>query len=155
MARITHHRTEQPNGLVVAPTSDWPANEVAAATKTAARLSALARGVVEGGAIPASCHGPDDCRLQDGTYERVCDVARLLAASRSAQALPPVAPPADAELACRRFLDALARAGTAVYVCRRVLHTTGECLFGDDGEGHDLCGRVLAAAHRLGGLTDR
>jgi hypothetical protein len=139
---------------------DWPADAVAAATKDAARLAALARALVDGGVLPASCGYPDGCALARA-LPHACDLARALAKSPGARALPPTIA-GDPKAATDAFVSAVADAGSAIYVCRRVLHPTGECLFGSGAptEGNarndtDLCARLLLAAHRLGGTDHR
>ncbi|WP_370324843.1 hypothetical protein [Euzebya sp.] len=63
--------------------------------------------------------------------------------------------PTDRDRAARTYLQALQAAATAVFGCRRHAHPTGECWFSDDFSdgagtpGTDVCGDVLAVAHRV------
>jgi hypothetical protein len=119
--------------LTVVPSAGWPEDEVAAATAAAAALSASAAALLAAGAVPASCTVPcADCAVD-------CGLVRDLAAVALPHAATVVADPAA-------FDALLAAAAGAVFTCRRTLHTASTCLFG----AGDLCGRVLAAAHRLG-----
>ena len=142
-------RSERASVGVATAASDPQAAEVAVAARSAARLAALARTVVHSGLVPHACDNGHACPLGGCAQTGACAVARRLAASGHAGTQPGGVHADDPWLACRRFVDALARAGAAVYVCRRVLHARGECLFADGGD--DLCGWVLAAAHQLGG----
>lgn len=124
--------------LTVVPPPGWPDDEVAAATGAATALSVIARSLLETGQVqPGACAGScGRCAEAGGS----CALMRDLAA-----AVPSTVPaPPTVDLAMyRRTLGA---AGAAVFVCRRTFHASGACLFGPG----DLCGRVLAAAHRLG-----
>jgi hypothetical protein len=51
--------------------------------------------------------------------------------------------------ATQQYLQSIRAASTAVFHCRRHAHPAAECWFSEDG--FDVCGDVLAAAHRLGG----
>lgn len=139
--------------LTVAPHQGWPSDEVAAATATAHRLVDLARRLVAAGAVSDDCDGPTcafGC-LAEG--DRPCELTWDLACTP----IPSSAAPADDVVAALvdGYLDALCEAGSAVFVCRRTLHTSGDCLFHGGGTGVDLCGRVLAMSHRLSGSPRR
>ncbi len=135
--------------LTVAPPLGWPSDEVAAATATAHRLVDLARRLVAAGAVSNACDGPScafGC-LAEG--DRPCELTWDLACA----AIPSSAGPPDEPVSALvdGYLHALCQAGSAVFVCRRTLHASGECLFSGGGTGDDLCGRVLAMSHRLSG----
>lgn len=72
-----------------------------------------------------------------------CRLAARLADPEMAQPAKAVRPPR----AVLHYLQAINAAATAVFHCRRHAHAAGECWFSDDGT--DLCGDVLAVAHRL------
>jgi hypothetical protein len=144
--------------LTVVPAAGCEVDEVAEATAAAERLALRARELIVLGIIPKDAC-PEGCtRCAAG----VCDLVRELDAAfptafsdEDADVAPrPVEPdetaaePAMAESALRRYRETLADVGGAVFTCRRTLHASGHCLFGDAED--DLCGRVLAAAHRLG-----
>lgn len=141
--RDSHDWLRRSGALTVAPPAGWEVDEITVATAAAERLALHAHAllslrVVTSGPCPA------DCTRCAGL---TCDVVRALVA---AFPLPfsepqPLIPDGDAALVGYR--RALAEIGAAVHTCRRTLHLTDHCLFGESRE--DLCGRVLAAAHRL------
>lgn len=118
---------ERMAALTVAPARGWPVDEVTSASTAAALLVSLA----------------GDLRTARPRTE--LDVLARDLAALAPHRPRPLGSRADRR---RRFRTALAEAGFAVYVCRRVLHPAGTCLFGEVADG-DLCGRVLAAAHRV------
>jgi hypothetical protein len=104
--------------------------------RTAATAHVQASGCTPAGCGPAcalAVHdgGPAACRLA----VRLADDA---AATR----------PRDPARSALRFTQAVRAASSAVFACRRHAHPAGECWFGEPGA--DLCGDVLAVAHRLG-----
>lgn len=148
MSVVRRDWVEDMAALTMSPGTGWPADAVASATRKVARLTGLARALVDS-VLPPACHHPDRCALAD-VEPGLCNLARALAQVPNARSLPPALPEDPATLV-EAFCRALARAGSAIYVCRRVLHPTGECLFGDEPEqGHALCGRTLVAAHHVG-----
>jgi hypothetical protein len=131
--------------LTVVPAAGCEVDELADATAGAERLALHARALLVVGAVAEeTCEA--GCALCD---EGVCDLARALhdAFPGSFSDLA-AADEADAASALADYRRALADAGTAVFTCRRTLHVSDQCLFGD--AELDLCGRVLAAAHRQG-----
>jgi hypothetical protein len=115
----------------------WPEDEITTATAAAEQLAAVARALLAQGLVTAApCEA--GCTTCDAVHG--CDLVRDLAV-----ALPGgrwIAGVADVAA----YRSAVLRAGGAVFTCRRVLHTSGRCLFQRD---EHLCGRVLAAAHHL------
>jgi hypothetical protein len=124
--------------LTVAPPPGWPDDEVAAATGTATALAAIARSLLESDLVrPEVCLGScPSCAASGGSCALLRDLAMTLPGT------VPSPPMVDVAM----YRRALAAAGGAVFTCRRTFHPSGACLFGPG----DLCGRVLAAAHRLG-----
>jgi hypothetical protein len=103
--------------------------------------AALPRCPVHDGGHPDPHAGPQ-CRFADRQMpERFCRLAaRLADLSGTAPARPATTP--------GLFLEALRATVSAVYLCRRVGHTSGTCWFDAQGQP-DLCGQVLAVAHLL------
>lgn len=110
---------------------------------TATRLVALARALV------ASQPRVDlGCALGTAPEaHRACELAAELDAQGPAGA--PADVPADQVPAA--YMAALQGAAQAVYLCRRVEHASGHCLFDAAGPQRDLCGHVLLVAHALRG----
>lgn len=125
--------------LTIPPPPGTGSDEVATAHRLAGSLAAEARALLAAGIVPRSSCTPicTFCLLRAGSCDLVRDLAGVL------------------PTACRTgrgtvegYRSALARAGGAVFVCRRTFHPASACLFG--APEVDLCGRVLAATHRLG-----
>ena len=124
-------------GLTATPADNWDPHTVDRARTTAMTLVALARELRADGAGGA----PGDLNQEDFTR-----LIHLLAEV----ALPAPPPPATGDTAGDRFVRVLAEeAGTAVYVCRTVLHRSGACLFEPPAPAAPVCGRVLTAAHKV------
>jgi hypothetical protein len=93
--------------------------------------------------------------INDQTCDQSCELARRLGtheACELAHNLAELAPPIvtaipDPVLA---YTQALREAAHAVYYCRRVAHASGQCWFSPPESYVQLCGSVLAFAHRLG-----
>lgn len=77
-------------------------------------------------------------------------VDELAAAMPGGESDPPVRCAHPAQEYVLAYVQALRQASTAVYFCRRIQHPAGSCWFSVHGPAHDLCGRVLSTAHRLG-----
>lgn len=150
----SHDWLRRSGALTVAPPRGWPSDEVATATGTAHRLVDLARRLVAAGAVSDDCSGPScafGCLDEGG--DRPCELTWDLACTPIPSS---AAPDQDVITALvDGYLRALCEAGSAVFVCRRTLHTSGDCLFQGGGTGIDLCGRVLAMSHRLSGRPRR
>jgi hypothetical protein len=142
--------------LTVAPPAGWDGDEIGAATGLAGALAAAARSLLSHGFVDFQGGGPEPDRIRAGAGGRSltacrcdfcsldagpCDLVRDLAG-----VLPSAGTEAHPNVSIYR--GTLARAGGAVFVCRRTLHPVGGCLFATPTA--DLCGRVLAATHRLG-----
>lgn len=132
----------QIGALTATPSPGWDRDAVAHASGTAMQLVGLARALLDRGEVPRTA----GTALDAGAAE-LADLVRLLAdVTIPSAAAPDVDPLAPA------FLDTLANdACTAVFVCRTVLHRSGACLFPTPAVTTPLCGRVLMAAHRVGG----
>lgn len=117
--------------------TSWPcsADETAQVVE---RLGALARAVVaDGGSAPELQRVPG--------WETARAVADELAEQTRGEGIVLLS---GRELA-QRYMVALHDAAAAVRYCRTVQHSSHSCWFSTAGPGAGLCGRVLAAAHRL------
>lgn len=126
----------------------WPAEQLRTAEELATRLVACAVALVAANDCAGDAH--HDCLLAElpaGTLG--CDLAAELARHARPLATVSAPPAASPQQTAAAYLDALRAACGAVYFCRRVAHASGHCLFSCDGPGIDVCGRLLAAAHRL------
>ncbi len=125
--------------LTIPPHPGVGGDELATAQELAGSLAAHARALLEADIVDRDECPPDCgfCRQRAGSCDLARDLARVLPAAGTA-----------ASASIDSYRAALARAGGAVFVCRRTLHPAGTCLF--SLPGGDLCGRVLAATHRLG-----
>lgn len=136
-----------------AAADSWPAEQVEAAQRLAARLTHLAVLVVADGTIEP-CGSPG-CPLDDSTGHGAPRLAHQLAAVGGAQndhdmsSAAGVEADPDPRSTHRRFRDALRDASAVVYCCRRVLHQAGGCFFDPSGPSSSLCGRVLAVSHQV------
>ncbi len=108
-------------------------------------LADQVRAAAAGYLTVSTCQGTcaPECPLAgvDGGHA-ACRLAERLAAQGDRPA------EMDADRIVQLYLQAIRAAGTAVFHCRRHAHPAGECWFSDDGS--DVCGDVLAVAHRLG-----
>ncbi len=136
----------QVGGLIVEPdplssSSAWAVeglDHLIVSQRLVKRLAIAARALVNDQACDQSC----ELARRLGTHE-ACDLAHDLA-----ELAPPVITSTpDPVLA---YTQALREAAHAVYYCRRVAHASGQCWFSPAGSYVQLCGSVLALAHRLG-----
>ncbi|CAN5308433.1 hypothetical protein BH20ACT8_BH20ACT8_21890 [soil metagenome] len=136
----------QIGALTAIPVQGRDGDAVAHASRTAMRLVGLARALLDRGEVPRTA----GTTLDPGAAD-LADLVRMLAdVTIPSAATPNVDPLAPA------FLDTLASDGcSAVFVCRTVLHQSGACLFPTTAVTTPLCGRVLVAAHRVGGGFER
>lgn len=132
----------------------WPAEQVEAAQRLAARLTDLAVLVVADGTI-TPC-GVQSCPLDSSVGHGAPRLAQQLADVRRRQGDGGSTGEADSSVGDhdplvthRRFCDALRDASAVVYCCRRVLHQSGRCFFDPSGPSSGLCGRVLAVSHKV------
>jgi hypothetical protein len=125
------------------------ADQIGAAETAVAWLTALAQ------ALP---HCADSVHHPAGGTHTACAFADLPAGARACRLATDLARlPGHDRVAvlepgqdtAARFLDAVRAAAPAVYLCRRVRHITGHCWFRETGAPDDICGRILALAHRL------
>jgi hypothetical protein len=125
------------------------ADQIAAAETAVAWLIALAR------ALP---HCADTAHHPAGGSHTACAFADLPSGERACRLATDLAhlPGEDRVAVLERgrdtathFLRAVSAAAPAVYLCRRVRHISGHCWFRDSGADEDVCGRILALAHRL------
>ena len=125
--------------LTVPPHPGVGGDEVGTAHSLAGTLAAAARALLAAGIVAPTSDATacTFCLMRAGSCDLVRDLSHVLPRAGTASS-----PSIDG------YRGALARAGGAVFVCRRSLHPAGSCLF--TGTGVDLCGRVLAATHRLG-----
>jgi hypothetical protein len=133
------------SALTIAPPTGGEVDEIAEATAGAERLAVEALSLLVLGVVTEQ-RCPSPCSL---CAEGICALVRDLSAAFP-EAFSDTVPPdgGDPVRALREYRAALADVGTAVSTCRRMLHTSGYCLFGEPEQ--DLCGRILVAAHRLG-----
>ena len=125
--------------LTATPTESWRPDAVDHAKQTAMTLVATARELQHTGveAVPANVDPADYAVL----------IKRLASATLSVPR--PTLTQGELE---HTFVHVLAEdAGTAVYVCRTVLHQADGCLFSTGTPATKLCGMVLAAAHQVRG----
>jgi hypothetical protein len=151
MARATTAETDwvrRSGALTVLSLDGRPTDEVTEAAEAAHRLVDLARQLVTSGALSSDCNGPSCVFVRTPEASRPCTLAWDLA-STGIPSIGPLAATAPPGVVADRFLQALAASSGAIFVCRRTLHASGQCLFAGGGAGTDLCGRVLVAAHRL------
>jgi hypothetical protein len=132
--------------LTVAPPSGSEEDERVTAGATAAALVRTARALVADGVVAPERCGPGCAGCAEPHLS--CALVRDLAAARLADGGPGDhrTPLSEAFADVESYRAALARAAAAVSTCRRTLHVSHSCLFGSS----DLCGRVLAEAHRSG-----
>ncbi|CAN5314696.1 hypothetical protein BH20ACT9_BH20ACT9_19760 [soil metagenome] len=136
--------TVSPEGLTV----QRPLEHLSIARGRVRQLAAIARALTgDGTGDPGRC----GCGRGPCAFSGVPGGAQACALLPPLSRLQPGDPPRETGAGLRaRYLRLLADSSGSVLVCRRFLHSEGRCLYLPDGAPGSLCGRVLAASHRLG-----
>lgn len=132
------------SGLTVGPREGGAMDIVAHGQALAAQVRAAASAhLAVTQCVDVTCG--DKCPLAgvDGGTA-ACRLAVMLAGAGTVSTSPTM----DRDRTAMLFLQAIRAASSAVFHCRRHAHPTGECWFSDNGS--DVCGDVLAVAHRVG-----